>query len=284
MTSTPRQTPTRRVLTVAPALALGVAVLAGCGGASPSAPGATVANFSTKPSPVVVQVGAAAITGRLYEHWMAIGAATVEMPNPTGPLPPRVAYIPPNFTACIAHLRKGMRDAPPVAALRAECRATYESIRRRILTFLIEGYWLRGEAAERHVSLTPREVHSFFEAERRAHYPTPAAFRRLQEASHQSLADLEFAVKTRMLSSRLLRDFATRHPRERSEQATIAAFNSSIRSRWAPRTSCRPGYVVPYCRQYRLPKATATAKQKPASTASLSRRTARAPTGRTAPA
>ncbi|MGH2904968.1 MAG: hypothetical protein ACRDK7_15500 [Solirubrobacteraceae bacterium] len=183
---------------------------------------------------------------------MAIGAATVEMPKPDGPLPKPAAYDPPDFTACVAHLQTRERTAT-VEDLKAKCERTYDGIQSRILNFLITGYWLRGEAAEQHVSVTGAEVHKKFAEEKGEQYPTPSSFRRLQEASRQTVPDLEFAVKTQMLSGRLLEAFTKRHSHEKSERATIAAFNRSIRSTWAPKTYCQPGYVVPDCKQYKAP-------------------------------
>jgi hypothetical protein len=132
----------------------------------------------------------------------------------------------------------------------AECKATYEDIRSRILNFLITGYWLRDQAAEQHISVSPREVKQRFQEERRAHY-TAAAFRRFQESSRQSVADLEFAVETQMLSAKLLTVFVKAHGDEKNEQAAVPAFNKSITSKWEPRTNCAPGYVVPDCTKYK---------------------------------
>ena len=182
---------------------------------------------------------------------MAIGAATVEMPKPTGPLPKVVEYVPPEFTACVAQLRANAPSSTSSASLRGECRRTYEGIQARVLSFLITGYWLRGEAAEQHASVSEAEVRKEFDEERRARYSTAASFRRLQEASRQTVSDLMFAVETRMLSAKLLENFMSTHGKGKSEQATIAAFNKSVRSTWAPKTNCQPGYVLPDCEQYK---------------------------------
>ncbi|HWY90390.1 MAG TPA: hypothetical protein VNY31_06930, partial [Solirubrobacteraceae bacterium] len=43
----------------------------------------------------VVRVGETPITAATYNHWMAVGAATVETPTSGGPLPKPVTYEPP---------------------------------------------------------------------------------------------------------------------------------------------------------------------------------------------
>lgn len=198
-----------------------------------------------------MRIGKAAISPAAYAHWMAIGAATVEMPKPTGALPTAIEYTPPAFTACVAHRRAVATSATRTVALRAECRRTYDGIQARVLKFLVTGYWLRGEAAEAHALVSQAEVHRKFKEYRQEDFPTPAAFQRLKEASRQSVSDLEFAVETQMLSARLLERFTTRFGSGKTEQATITAFNKYIASKWIPRTSCMPGYIVKDCKQYR---------------------------------
>jgi hypothetical protein len=199
-----------------------------------------------------VQIGNAAISSAAYAHWMAIGAATVEMPKPTGPLPTVTEYTPPAFTACVVHRRSLATSATRTAALRAGCRRTYEGIQARVLNFLVTGYWLRGEAAEMHASVSQAEVHRKFQEYRQEDFPTQAAFQRLKEASHQSVRDLEFAVETQMLSARLIERFTTRVGKGKTERATIIAFNKHIASKWTPRTNCKPGYIVKGCKQYMM--------------------------------
>jgi hypothetical protein len=236
------------------ALALLIGLMFTACGSNASRQGATLTSSATGPAPatgVVVRVGATPITGAIYDHWMAVGAATVELPRPGAPTPTPTAYEPPEFAACRAHLQTIAPKSTTTARLKAECERTYEGIRTRILNFLITGYWLRREAAEQHASVTAAEVHKKFDEEKRINYPTPAAFRKLQETSRQTVPDLEFAVETQLLSAKLLRKFTKEHSHEPSEQATIAAFNRSLERKWTAKTDCLPGYIVRDCRQYK---------------------------------
>lgn len=198
-----------------------------------------------------MQIGHTAISPATYAHWMTIGAATAEKPKPTGSLPTAISYIPPAFTACVAHRRTLTKTTATTASLRTECLKTYEGIQARVLNFLITGYWLREEAAKTHASVSQAEVHRKFNEYRQEDYPSATAFQRLKEASHQSVPDLEFAVETQMLSARLLEHFTTHISNNQPEQATITAFNQYIASKWTPRTICKPGYIVKDCKQYR---------------------------------
>jgi hypothetical protein len=229
---------------LAPAL-----LLAACG-SSRDTPGPSGPSPHAPASPAVVRVGATPITLTEYEHWMKVGAATVAPPPRHGPLPAPVTYTPPQFTACVSRLRARLPKTTPTAPLRLECKATYEGIQTRILNFLITGLWVREEARAQRISLGEAEVRRRFQQEKQRSYPTPGAFRRFQEASGQSVPDLMFAVRSELLSTRLLEAFATHNHRGLPERSLIAAFNTRLRSRWIPRTNCQPGYVVPDCKQY----------------------------------
>jgi hypothetical protein len=202
-------------------------------------------------SPVVARVRGTTITKTAYDHWFAVGAATVERPKSGHPIPRPIKYEPPTFAACVANLSRSHRSSR--LNLRSTCQRTYEDIKARVLNFLITGLWLRGEATAHGASVSRADVREKFAEERHAHFPTSEAFRRLQSASHQTVADLEFATETQLLSSKLLAAFAKTHGEENEEQNAIAGFNTSLRHRWIPRTDCEPDYVVPDCAQYRPP-------------------------------
>jgi hypothetical protein len=235
-------------------MVLAATMITSCGGSKShgSSAGATSPAGGTHVGDAaVVRVGDSAISPAAYAHWLTIGEATVEKPSPTGPLPTRIAYQPPEFAACVASLRSRASASTSTASLRRQCERAYEDIRTRVLNFLITGYWLREEAAASHQTVSAADVHEKFQEQRQLNYPTPASFRRLQQASRQTVADLEFAVQTQLLSARLLARFAAATGREPSTQSTIAAFNSHIESTWIPRTNCANGYVIRDCRQYR---------------------------------
>jgi hypothetical protein len=232
--------------------------LMSCGGGGASKLETSHARKSP-PSQWVVAVGSTRIAREAYEHWMEIGAATVELPK-RGAKPQVITYTPPAFTACVAQLKAGAPPGLSASVLLAQCRATYHGIQTRILGFLITGYWLRNDAAETHLTVSRTEVRRRFADERRLHYPTWESFHRLEQTSHQSVADLEFAVETAMLSARLLERFAKARGDAKNEQSAIPAFNKSIVSKWTPATDCQPGYVVPDCRQYRAPTKVTSSK------------------------
>jgi hypothetical protein len=219
----------------------------------------------------VVQVGKTPITRSMYEHWMRIGDATVQKPLPGQPVPKPIDYEPPNFAECVARLKASALLHESTSQLKAKCEQTYQSIKTRILRFLINGYWLREEAAEDGASVSAAEVQKEFNQVKQQEFPTAASFQRLQTASRQTIPDLKFAVETQMLSAKLLKRFAKPETKE-SPESSAEAVNKLLDQKWTARTSCQPGYVIPACTQYHRPssKAGASAAALAGHTAQLS--------------
>jgi hypothetical protein len=227
------------------ALGLGLTACGAGGGAAsaPPTPGEPLPG-EAPPGTAVVRVGHTAITRAQYEHWMRIGDATAQTPQPGKPLPKPVDYEPPDFTACVAHLRANALLHEPTSQLKAKCQQKYKEIQTRTLGFLIYGYWLREEAAEKGVSVSNAELQKEFAQIRRKEFPTAAALHRLLTASRQGVPDLKFTIESQMLSTRL--EQKTNEPVERQPEALI----QDLYNKWAPRTDCLPGYVVKDCRQF----------------------------------
>ena len=103
------------------------------------------------PGNAVVQVNGTPITKTTFEHWMSVASAsTASSPGTTGAKP--AIPVPPDYTACIAHLEatapkpaKGQAK-PTSAQLKSECEQQYKSLQQEVLGFLISSSWVLGEA------------------------------------------------------------------------------------------------------------------------------------------
>jgi hypothetical protein len=243
----------RGIVAAVVVLALGLG-LAACGSGGNATSATTIgAAATTEPPPapgtpasaVVVQVGNTAITRAQYEHWMRIGDATVQKPPATGPLPKPVNYEPPDFTECVAHLRAGTVLHETTSQLKAKCEQTFRGIQERIVRFLIRGYWLRQEAAEDGITVSPAELQSEFNKIKQQEFPTAVSFQRLLTATRQRSSDLMFAVETEMLAAKL------QQRSESNSEGGVEVSNRKLVKKWTARTDCQPGYVVIGCKQYR---------------------------------
>ena len=158
------------------------------------------------PGNAVVQVGGKPISKTTFEHWLGVAAAS-SATTATASKP--VLPVPPNYTACIAHLQatapkpaKG-QPAPTTAALKTQCEQQYKSLQTEVLGFLISADWVIGEAEHLGVKLSDKEVQKEFEKIKSQQFPKPAEFQKFLASSGQSVSDLLLRVKLNLLSAKI---------------------------------------------------------------------------------
>src|SRR5687767_9981257 len=127
-----------RILLSLCALALGAALVAGCGGV---------------PGNAVAEVEGEAIEKSSFDHWMNVAARSSGQPNAKVPSPP-------DYKDCIAAKRKATpkpaKGQPAVTddALKDQCKTEYDQLRDQVLQLLISFQWLEGEAEEQGIEVT----------------------------------------------------------------------------------------------------------------------------------
>jgi parvulin-like peptidyl-prolyl isomerase len=157
------------------------------------------------PGNAVVQVNGNSITKATFAHWLGIAAASSSSTAGAKPVVPE----PPNYTACIAHLKevapkpaKG-QTAPTQAQLKSECEQQYKSLQTEVLGFLISSEWVLGEAAHLGVKVTDKEVEKQFATVKNEQFPKPAEFEKFLKTSGQTVSDLLLRVKLNLLSTKI---------------------------------------------------------------------------------
>ncbi len=157
------------------------------------------------PGNAVVQVNGNSITKATFAHWLAIAAASSASTAGAKPIVPE----PPNYTACIAHLKevapkpaKG-QSAPTEAELKSECEQQYKSLQTEVLGFLISSEWVLGEAAHLGVKVSDKEVEKQFATVKNEQFPKPAEFEKFLKTSGQTVSDLLLRVKLNLLSTKI---------------------------------------------------------------------------------
>lgn len=158
------------------------------------------------PSNAVVSVDGKPITKDTYAHWLSVAAASSA--TTTGAAKP-VVPVPPNYTACIAHLAatapkpaKG-QTAPTQAQLKTQCEQQYKSLQQEVLGFLISSSWVLGEASSLGVKISDAEVKKQFEKIKTQQFPKAAEFQKFLATSGQTVSDLLLRVKLNLLSSKI---------------------------------------------------------------------------------
>lgn len=174
--------------------------LAACGG---GVPGNAVVNVDS----------ANPISKAAYAHWLGVAAAATAATGEKSPVPD-----PPNYTACIAHLKataakpaKGQK-APTESALKSQCEQQYKSLQQEVLGFLISSSWVLGEAKSMGVKVTDKEVRDQFLHIKHQQFPKAAEFEKFLATSGQSVSDLLLRVKLNMLSQKIQQKISKKKP------------------------------------------------------------------------
>jgi hypothetical protein len=208
---------------------------------------------------VAVQVGKTMISRSEVQHWMSVIGGEVStaagQPEPSVPKPP-------SYSACIAYKQKypvTPTNGEPKSAdeVKNECRLEYEKEKVKALYFLVPFAWVRGEAAELGVNLTGGRLRRELAlAERR--FPSEDVARRVLVGTRGTKKD--FAARlTQLLLLARIQQALERQGKQRGltlaqRQQALDRFSERFERTWRARTSCRLGYVMPVCRQYRTPR------------------------------
>ncbi len=233
------------------ALGLGAALLIACGLAACGEGAAGEA---------VVKVGRTPITRAAVEHWMSViageGSPPVGRPQPEVPAPPR-------YGACIAYRRK--YPAPSVAGqpkptplqLKRECELEYRKEKLKALYVLISSEWISGEARELGVSVSSDAVKRQL-VQLGSGARNESRVRRFLVGTRGTAHDLRSRIRQALLVTRIQQKLEARNRQKglatAQRQQALNRFGERFSSKWRARTSCRSGYVVPICRQYKTPK------------------------------
>lgn len=174
------------------------------------------------------------ITKSTFDHWMVVAAAASNTSAVTGqPATKPVVPQPPDFSACIAQLRKTTpspaagQPAPTTAQFKAQCQQQYTSMRTQVLGFLISADWVIGEANDQKVVVKDADVQKQFNTIKQQQFPTATAFQTFLNQSQQTVPDLLLRVKLQLLASKLTAK-ATQAKSHVTDAQVAAYYNANL--------------------------------------------------------
>jgi foldase protein PrsA len=179
---------THSLLALAAAL-LGLVALAGCG--------------NSVPAGAVAKVGDSTITQDEFDKWMTI-AVKGQSQQPGGAT---AVPEPPDFEKCVAAksktpVPKGQKK-PSDDALKKQCKSEYETLKREVMQFLIQGEWVQQEAEERGIEVKPAELRKALEDQKKQVFPNDKQYQQFLKTSGMTEDDVLFRVKLNELQQRL---------------------------------------------------------------------------------
>jgi hypothetical protein len=247
--------------------------LAACGSASKhtstTAPAATqAATQSAAASPgtaqgatfsgqTVAKVGPYTVTKAAVEHWMSVLVVTDKSDIPKTNDPKLVVPQPPDYTTCVTNAQAGLTGTSnhlTATAIKQKCALLRQALQEQAVELLISTDQLLGKSAERRVTASDGEVRRHLNKLVREEFPSQAAFQRYLRFTRQPLADQLYRVKSLVLTTKLLLAYGLSSG---TPSASQQQYFTQVTKHWVAATSCRTGYVVPSCSQY---KASAAAK------------------------
>jgi hypothetical protein len=241
------KTPTLRSLLPLPLLAIPLALLAlaGCGGSSESL--------------TTIQGDSGAISKPMLDHWMRAMAGGDFRQNIGTKGPEGLVSEPANYAECEAAAAKivprtytGQLKLSK-AQINQKCHQLYHSLKAQALSFLISVQWAVTEGKEAGFEVSEALLHKEFARTRKQTYPTETLLRRYLQERHWSLSDVLYQLKRNILVRKLLPTFQAKVKQAGGGEATYAKLALERYSSLVSKTSCKPGYVVPNCRQYHGP-------------------------------
>jgi len=199
------------------AVVLGLVALSGCG--------------NSVPAGAVAKVGDSTITQDEFDKWMNIAVkGQSQAPGGAAAVPD-----PPDFEKCVAAKKKTPvpkgQQKPSDEALKKQCKNDYDTLKREVMQFLIQGEWVQQEADKRNIEVKPAELQKALEDQKKQVFPNDKQYQQFLKTSGMTEEDVLFRVKLNELQQRLTQD-ATQDAKKVSDE-DISAYYEKNKQRFA---------------------------------------------------
>jgi foldase protein PrsA len=168
---------------------LGLFALSGCG--------------NDVPAGAVAKVGDSTITQDEFDKWMAIAVKGQSQSGGGSSAVPK----PPDYEACVAAKKKTPvpkgQKKPTDDQLKKQCKSEYDTLKREVMQFLIQGQWVEQEAKKRGVKIKDSELQKALEDQKKQVFPNDKQYQQFLKTSGMTEQDVLFRVKLNELQQRL---------------------------------------------------------------------------------
>jgi len=199
------------------AVAAGLTALTGCG--------------NSVPAGAVATVGDSKITQDEFNKWLDIAVRGQSQQQGGAAAVPE----PPDFEKCVAAKSKTPvpkgQQKPSDEQLKKQCKSEYDTLKREVMQFLIQGEWVQQEAAKRGVKIKDAELQKALEDQKKQVFPNDKQYQQFLKTSGMTEGDVLFRVKLNELQQRLTQD-ATQDAKKVSDE-DISAYYDKNKKRFA---------------------------------------------------
>lgn len=245
-----------------------VVVIAGCGGGGSSSSSSTAggpsnasvlasssqtttASLGPSSGEVVARVGSVPITKAQVNHWMATVAGGDYYQLSGGhTVPEGLVSDPPRYGVCVERLEAAAAAAPRKlytltgVQLLTKCRQMYQALRTQATALLVSIEFVFGLGEEEGITVSDAEVLAADKRSNAERFHTQAQLNSDRAAKRVSVSDNLLLVKQNLFSQKLLAKLKA-HGRELANLLALAE------ATWKEKTTCRPGYVVEHCKEFK---------------------------------
>lgn len=152
---------------------------------------------SAVPGDAVAVVGGNPIATRALQHWGYIAAVGQSQSSPGSPV---IVPDPPNYTKCIASLKKVAPAGITLPVIKNACVQQF----MQTMEYLVRSDWVQGQAAAKGIKVTPAQVQAKFATARaQSPYKTAAQFAALLSTTGQTENDILYRIRIQLLATKL---------------------------------------------------------------------------------
>jgi foldase protein PrsA len=167
----------------------------------------------------VASVAGNPVSLQAFKHWMYVAAKGNASQSPGAPV--IVPSDPPNFSDCIAQVRKQIPtlSKQPDKTIKSDCNQLFTSLSGQVMDFLIRSYWYQADAHKANIKVTDAQVQQAFQTAKKQQFPTATAFQQFLTSSGQTMQDILYRVKVNQIYTKLLAKY-----KSTAGDAQIAAY------------------------------------------------------------
>jgi foldase protein PrsA len=184
------------------------------------------------PGNSVAAVAGNPITLRAFDHWLYVAAKSQAAQSPGAPV--IVPEDPPNFSACVAQVRKQIPSLSklPDKTIRSDCKQLFTTLSGQVLDFLIKGYWYQAEASREGIKVTDAQINKAFQTAKKQQFPTASGFQTFLSQTGQTLQDILFRFRINQVFMKLL----SKHTTKVTPKSIAAYYRSHLTQFGTPET------------------------------------------------
>ena len=123
----------------------------------------------------------------------------------------------------------------------------YGKLKETAVRGRLDTIWIKGQAAEMGISVTPRAVSRSLARLKKQAFKSEAEYHRFLKESHYTRRDVRENVEVQLLSTAIQRRVVRGNSGAGAKQESFSEFIDAYEERWRARTVCAPEYVVERC-------------------------------------